>query len=190
MGQRVGSTETVPMRVFVCCKDLGRVNSSVSLATPGCKGRLLGKCSRSLEKGFWALALWMEDAIQSLCFRGKVITLKVLKDGFWLIPWWNEGFWWLSSKESACNAGDSGDWRSAPQVGKIPWRRKWPPASVFLPGQPQGQRSLAGYSPWDHKESDTSEQLEHARMVGSTHVSTSWVLTRFCSTGWWSWPTL
>ena len=33
-------------------------------------------------------------------------------------------------------------------VGKIPWRRKWQPTSVFLPGKPHGQRSLAGYSPW------------------------------------------
>ena len=45
------------------------------------------------------------------------------------------------------------------QVGslgqKIPWRRSWLPTPVFLPGEPQGQRSLAGYSLWGHKESDT-----------------------------------
>ena len=29
---------------------------------------------------------------------------------------------------------------------------------VFLPGEPHGQRSLAGYSPWGHKESDTTEE--------------------------------
>ena len=40
---------------------------------------------------------------------------------------------------------------------KIPWRRKWQPASVFLPGRVHGQRSLVGYSPWGHKESDTTE---------------------------------
>ena len=34
-----------------------------------------------------------------------------------------------------------------PWVGKIPWRRKWQPAPVFLPGESHGQRSLAGYSP-------------------------------------------
>ena len=32
-----------------------------------------------------------------------------------------------------------------------PWRRKWPPAPVVLPGESHGQRSLAGYSPWGHK---------------------------------------
>ena len=39
-------------------------------------------------------------------------------------------------------------------VGKIPWRRKWQPIPVFLPGESHGQRSQAGCSPWDHKESD------------------------------------
>ena len=34
--------------------------------------------------------------------------------------------------------------------------RKWQPTPVFLPGEFHGQRSLAGYSPWDHKEPDTT----------------------------------
>ena len=34
---------------------------------------------------------------------------------------------------------------------KIPWRRKWQPTPVFLPGKSHGQRSLAGYSPWGHR---------------------------------------
>ena len=33
-----------------------------------------------------------------------------------------------------------------PWVGKIPWRRKWQPTPVFLPGESYGQRSLVGYS--------------------------------------------
>ena len=36
-------------------------------------------------------------------------------------------------------------------VGKIPWRRKWLPTPVLLPGESHGQRSLAGYSPWVRK---------------------------------------
>ena len=44
-----------------------------------------------------------------------------------------------------------------PWVGKIPWRRKWQPTPVPLPGKSHGQRSLVGYSPWGHKESDTTE---------------------------------
>ena len=39
--------------------------------------------------------------------------------------------------------------RFNPWVGKIPWRRKWPPTPVFLPGESQGQRSLAGHD-WDN----------------------------------------
>ena len=39
------------------------------------------------------------------------------------------------------------------------WRRKWQPTPVALPGKSYGWRSLAGYSPWGHKESDTTGRL-------------------------------
>ena len=42
-------------------------------------------------------------------------------------------------------------------VRKIPCRRQWQPTPVFLPGEFHGQRSLAGYNPWRHKESDMAE---------------------------------
>ena len=42
-------------------------------------------------------------------------------------------------------------------VRKFPWRRAWQPTPVFLPGEPHGQRSLAGYSPWGRRESDRTE---------------------------------
>ena len=58
------------------------------------------------------------------------------------------------SKEPACNAGDMS---SIPGVGKILQRRKWQPTPVSLPGKSHGQRSLVGYSPRGHKESDTTE---------------------------------
>ena len=44
-----------------------------------------------------------------------------------------------------------------PWVREIPWRRDWLPTPVFLPGECQGQRNLAGYSPWVWKELDTTE---------------------------------
>ena len=44
-------------------------------------------------------------------------------------------------------------------VGKMPWRRKWQPTPVFLPGEFHGQRSLAGYRPWGHRELDRIERL-------------------------------
>ena len=37
--------------------------------------------------------------------------------------------------------------RLNPWIGKIPWRRAWPPTPVLLPGESHGQRSLASYSP-------------------------------------------
>ena len=44
-----------------------------------------------------------------------------------------------------------------PWVGKVPWRRKWQPAPVFLHGKFHGQRSPVGSSPWGNKESNTTE---------------------------------
>ena len=44
-----------------------------------------------------------------------------------------------------------------PWFGKIPWRKKWQPAPVLLPGKFHEQKSLAGYSPWGHKESNATE---------------------------------
>ena len=57
--------------------------------------------------------------------------------------------WWLSGKESAyqCRCGFD------PWVRKIPWRREWQYTPV--------QRSLEGYRPWGHKESDTTLQLSN-----------------------------
>ena len=46
-----------------------------------------------------------------------------------------------------------------PWAGKIPWSRKWQLTPEFLPGKFHGQRSLAGYSPWGRKESDTTEHI-------------------------------
>ena len=46
-----------------------------------------------------------------------------------------------------------------PRVGEIPWRRKRQHTPVFLPGESHGKKSLVGYSPKGHKESDTTEQL-------------------------------
>ena len=65
--------------------------------------------------------------------------------------------WWLSSKESACNAGDTCRRPGFnPRLRKIHWSRKWQPTPVFLLGEFHGQRSLAGYSLWGSKESDAT----------------------------------
>ena len=63
---------------------------------------------------------------------------------------------WLGSKESACQLRRP---RFDPWVGKFPWRRKWQPTPVLLPGESHGGRSLVGYSPWGCKELETTERL-------------------------------
>ena len=50
-----------------------------------------------------------------------------------------------------------------------PWRRKWQPIPVFLPGEFNGQRSLGGYSPWGCRESDMTEQLIHTQAPKRDH---------------------
>ena len=71
-------------------------------------------------------------------------------------------YWWgfpggASGKEPACQSRRHRRCGINPWVGKIPWRRKWEPTPVFFPGESHGQRSLAGYSPWDHEELDMTE---------------------------------
>ena len=52
----------------------------------------------------------------------------------------------------------------------MPWRRKWQPTPVFLPGKSYGQRSLAGCSPWSHQQSDTAEHAHMHALTGKyTH---------------------
>ena len=57
----------------------------------------------------------------------------------------------LPQKEPTCQCSRCKRRKFDPWVGKIPWRRAWQPTPVFLPGESHGQRSLAGYSPWDYR---------------------------------------
>ena len=61
--------------------------------------------------------------------------------------------WWLSSKESACQAGATG---LIPHLGRSPGGQHGNPLQ-FLPGKSHGQRNLASYSAYGHKESDMPE---------------------------------
>ena len=64
--------------------------------------------------------------------------------------------WWLSTKESACKAGDA----SSIWVGKIPWRRAWQPTLALLPRGSHAQRSPEGRSPWGRTELNTAEATQ------------------------------
>ena len=54
-------------------------------------------------------------------------------------------------KNPPANEGDTRNMDSIPGSGRFPWRRKWQPTSVFLPGESHGQRSLVGFCPWGHR---------------------------------------
>ena len=62
-------------------------------------------------------------------------------------------------------------------IRKIRWRRKWQPTPVFLPGKSHRWRSLAGYSPWGRKQSDTTERLTsfsqqgHSKKIGKKSIA-------------------
>ena len=78
---------------------------------------------------------------------------------------------WLNGRESSSQCRRRR--RLSPWVRKIPWKRKWQPSPVFLPGKSYGQRSLADYSPWRHRESDTSYQRStHMRAPTPPHTHT------------------
>ena len=65
-------------------------------------------------------------------------------------------------KEFACNSGDLG---SIPGLGRAPGGEHGNPIQYSCPKNPHGQRSLAGYSPWGLKESDTTEWLSTAQYL-------------------------
>ena len=66
-----------------------------------------------------------------------------------------------SGKKPACHCVRCKRHRFDPWVRKIPWRRNWQPTPIFLPEKFRGQRSLKGYNPWGHKESDMTENATH-----------------------------
>ena len=62
-------------------------------------------------------------------------------------------------KESLCNAEDPG---SIPGLGRYPGEGRGNPLQYSCLENSSGQRSQVGYSPWDRKESDATEQLTYA----------------------------
>ena len=58
-------------------------------------------------------------------------------------------------------ATNTGDMRLIPGSERSPWMRKWYRTPVFLPEKSHGQKSLAGYSPKGHKESDVTESQHY-----------------------------
>ena len=69
----------------------------------------------------------------------------------------DRGAWW-AAVHGSLRVGH--DWATLLSLFTVMhWRRKWQPTPVFLPGETQRQRSLAGCRLWGRTESDTTEQL-------------------------------
>ena len=79
---------------------------------------------------------------------------------------------WHSGKESTCQCRRCG---FSPWVRKIPWRQKWQPTAVFLPGKSHGQRSLAGCS-----QSVVLQRVRHALATKRRQLGLSPVVL-FCA---------
>ena len=97
------------------------------------------------EQETWVRSLGQEDPLE----KGMAPHSSILA---WRIPWTEEpgrlqhtqGFpSGASGKEPACQCKRCKRHGFNPGVGKTPWRKAWQPTPVFLPGEPQGQRSLA-----------------------------------------------
>ena len=104
-------------------------------------------------------------------------------------------------KNLPVNAGDVRDLGSISRSGRSPGRGHGTPLQYFCLENPHGQRSLVGYSPWGHKESDTAEVTSHTHTHTHTHTkkvtfgceleremgihkNRSWVPTRRQEVGW------
>ena len=78
----------------------------------------------------------------------------------------------LVERNPPANAGDTRDTRDTgliPGLGRSPGEGNGNPTPVFLSGKSHGQRSLSGYSPWTHKESDTTQRLTHTHTSSLEH---------------------
>ena len=102
---------------------------------------------------------------------GKIIVGKIL---FWGLPGGTSG------KESTCQSRRCKRCRFDPWVGKIPWRRKWLPTPVFLPGESHAQKSLVGHSLWGCKELDMTERLIHTHPNTHPHIIREKLIGMLC----------
>ena len=72
----------------------------------------------------------------------------------WKIPWMEEP----GRLQSMGSLRVGHDWATSLSLFTfLNWRRKWQPTPVFLPGEPQGWRSLVGCCLWGRTESDTTK---------------------------------
>ena len=115
-------------------------------------------------KMIWLITIWCKTYEELKNTPGIITVNRTKQSRTWALVTWSMVLnpsqetlslpWWLSGKEPACQCRRP---RFNPWVGKFPWRRKWQPTPVFLPGKFHAQRSLMHSSLWGLKEADTTE---------------------------------
>ena len=156
-----------------CVLSLGSRGEFLSLPFPSPRGWFLPPSSKPAKAHLshmlpflWFSTVWkcsvchaLHDQTESSYiiwdnFISRSLTLIIFAKPFATLRGWLR--WWRIHLQCRILRFD-------PWVGQIPWR-EWLPTPELLPGEPHGQRSLAGYGPWSHKESDTIEQLTVANL--------------------------
>ena len=95
---------------------------------------------------------------------------------------------WPSGKEPTCQCRRQKRLRFNPWLRKIHWKGKWQLSTVFLPGNPHGQRSLGAYSPWDCKSQTwLSEKANQPIMQICVAHSSFHVLIILWKVSFWEW---
>ena len=108
-------------------------------------------CSEELDHSKWYCPGWGCKAVSE--------PSGVKQPGHAWIHLWAIGPGGSDGKESSCNVGDPG---SIPGLGRSPGGGHGNPSKYSCLENPRGQRSLVGYSTWDHKELDMPERLNTA----------------------------
>ena len=115
----------------------------------------------------WSKEQQWTSCQQTHCFVSLCLTSSIFL--YYLTP--SQRLWTLhllffhccpggtSGKEPACQCRRLKRYGFYPWFRKIPWRRKWQPTPVILPGESHEQRSLAGYSPWGCRVGHDSSNL-------------------------------
>ena len=136
--------------------------------------RLLDNClSWVLVKSVFCLLIHTQSDVFWVTVHGMVSILVCL---VFMAPWW------YGSKEPTCQGRRLKRHGFDPRVGKIPWRSKWQPTLIFLPGKSHGQRNLVGFSPWGCKESDMTEWACMHALMHNIYI----YIVQVSSTKFWS----
>ena len=101
-----------------------------------------------------------DESLQKMrCIRNGILFSRE-EEGNPVICYNTDGPWGFPGASAVKNpAASGGDTGSIPGSRRFPWRRNQQPTPVVLPGKSHGQRSLAGYSLWGHKESNMTEHM-------------------------------